>query len=276
MRAWAWAAVGLLQACATTKYQPTPTELRLFGSLDSAQQAFEKRDVAALETALLEAKQVAGDDLHLQDRVASVEIAVLVERDDLETAWRRMTERLKTFSKPGLIDQGLHDEAIFLCEARHDRLCALLEADEMLTAGARIDAAPTRMQLGNWWQRAHTLRSLAETLEGPNRVAAIAYAERARAQFTMLARETKQSLPSIEILTEQFASLDGDCPTAMKAAHATTWETLDLQDAYVTVVALETCGEAQNAQKLRQQILANRELGLIQSVYRYLVRTSSH
>jgi len=257
-------------------YEPSAAELQVLQPLGAAQAAFEKNDLAAVETALGAARAAAVDDLHLRDRVASVELAVLVERDDIETAWQRMVERLKVFAKPGLIDHGLHDEAIFLCEARNDRVCAVLEADEMLSAAERLDDPPTHMWLGTWWQRAHTLRAYAESLEGPTRASAIAYAERARADFSRLATETGQSLPSIQILTEQFASLDGDCPTALKAAHSTEWKSLDPQDAYVTVPALEKCGEVENGQKLRQQILANRELGLIQAVYRYLVRTSSH
>lgn len=261
-----------LQACATMQHGPTAQEQRHAQALTQVQQAFEKHDSAGIESGLEEARAAAGGEVRLLDEVASVEMAVLIERDDLDTAWRRMTERLAAFVKAKQLDNGLHDEAIFLCEARHDALCAALEADEMLTSALRFENAPEHMKLGIWWQRAHTFRGLAQTLDGANRAAALVYAQRAKDEFNALATKLQQSLPSITILDEQFAALDGDCTTALSKARSLDVATLDPQDAYITAIAFELCGERATGVALRKQILANTELTLFNSVYRYLAR----
>ena len=241
-------------------------------ALSRVQEAFVKRDQAGIEAGLEEARAAAGDDLRLLDEVVSVEIAVLVERDDLDAAWRRMTDRLAAFAKARKLDNALHDQAIFLCEARHDALCGALEADEMMTSALRLQKAPEEMKLGVWWQRAHTFRALAQTLEGPNRVAAMTYARRAREEFTALATRLQKSFASIAILDEQFTALDGDCTTALAKARALDVTTLDPQDAYITAISYELCGERAKGVELRKQILASTELTLFDAVYRYLAR----
>jgi hypothetical protein len=143
----------------------------------------------------------------------------------------------------------------------------------MMAAAEQIPSPwPVRMRLGNLWQRAHTLRAVAQGLDGQLRAQALIYAQQARDQFAELARKTQTSLPSIAVLTEQFASLDGNCVEALTAAHSLDPGTLDPQDLYTTAVALEACGDFAGGAALRQRILANRELSFFTSVYRLLAR----
>ena len=50
-----------------------------------------------------------------------------------------MVERLAALDKAGRVAHAQHDEAIFMCEARRDALCAVLEASEMMAAATRVD-----------------------------------------------------------------------------------------------------------------------------------------
>jgi hypothetical protein len=128
------------------------------------------------------------------------------------------------------------------------------------------------MRLGYLWQRAHTLRRYAETLQAPNRDTAIRYARRAKSEFTDLAKQTQQSLPSIAVLDEEFAALDGDCAAALGATRSLDLASLDPQDLYITSFALKTCGEHEKAAAARAKIEASRNLELFNAIYRYLIR----
>ncbi len=269
-------AVLLLDACTVSQQvrRETPAEHEVQQALKQAELAFQKKDNAGLDDALRQARAAAGRDVLLLDRVADSEMAALIERDDLDAATARLSDRVAALSKAHWGEHMLHDRSIFVCEARGDQLCALLEADQMISVSERAPPPwPIRMRLGNLWQRAHTLRAFAETLQAENRAAAVRYASEAREEFNKLARESKQSLASIDILTEQFASMDGDCPTALAAAHALDLKALDPQDLFTTSVALDTCGDTEGAAAVRKQILASNALSLFDSVYRYLART---
>jgi hypothetical protein len=262
--------------CATTGgargHEPSPAQKAVFKALDDAQVAFRRKDAKGVTLALGRARAGAGENPYFLDAVAEAEAGWWIDSDALDRAAQVMSERLAAH-RQGVFDQGLHDEMIFLCEAQRDQLCALFEAIQMMSAAEALEPPlPIRLRLGNLWQRAHTLRALAQSLAEPLRTRAILYAQQAREAFSSLARKTGESLPSIQILTEQFASLDGDCATALAAARLLEPSTLDPQDRYITYEALNTCGRKESATKLRDAILENDELGLFPAVYRYLVR----
>lgn len=240
--------------------------------LEVAQKAFEARSKDEVDAALVRARALAESETGLLDQVDDAELAMRIEQGDLESAWRRHADLIRIAEESHRNTQGLHDRAIFIAEARGDLLGAYLEAGEMMAVTDGVEQPPVRMRLGNLWQRAHTLRALAEQLDGPDKAAALTYAQRAREAFNALAVKSQQSLPSIDILTEQFAALDGDCTLALKTARQFNVDELDPQDGYITAVALELCGDTDTAKKVRERILATKQLGLFHSVYRFLAR----
>ncbi|HUB08153.1 MAG TPA: hypothetical protein VMB50_14190 [Myxococcales bacterium] len=275
VRPLCFSALAGLAACATLAAGPPPTtraEQAVEAALDEAQAAFVKHDGKAIAQALALARAEAGDDVALADRAADVGAAWDLDSDDVHSAVHEMESRLVA-ARDALSAQGLHDKLIFLCEAARDPQCAVLEAVEMTAAAERAPPPlPVHTRLGNLWQRAHTLRALAATLPEPLRGRAVRYAQEAREAFAALARQTQQSLPSIDILSEQFAAADGDCATPVLISKGLDPAALDPQDAYITYAALETCGERDLAGPYKQKILANDRLRLFPAVYRYLAR----
>ncbi len=259
-------------SCATVGVTPSPQGRAVLVELQVAQKAFEAGRLDEVDASVARARTLARGEAALLFNVEDAELAMRVERGDLDGAWKQQSDLVRAAERNQQNTQGLHDRALFLAEARGDLLAAQLEAGEMMAVTAGLEHPPVRMQLGNLWQRAHTLRAFAETLEGPNRAAALAYAQRARMDFNDLAVKSQQSLPSIDILTEQFAALDGDCALALKTARQLKVDELDPQDASITAAALERCGDVQTAHQVREHILATKVLGLFHSVYRFLAR----
>jgi hypothetical protein len=254
--------------------RPSPQEIAVDADLDGATKAFVAGDTMAAADFLSRARTHAAHDLRLHNRIANKDAAFHVERGDLDGAVRLIRERIAVAQRENHFSElDLHDHMLFLCEARGDRVCALLEALEMRTAVERIPPPwSPQLRQGYYWQRAHTLLHFAETLEGDARAAALLYAEKARTEFAALARESRHALQSIALLDEEFQAMNGDCPAALATARGLRQEDLDPQDMYTTASVLAHCGEDAAASKLRERLMKGNEVGLFESVYRYMAK----
>jgi hypothetical protein len=219
---------------------------------------------------LAEARGLAADDPNNGDAVAAIEATACVEMNEVDSALAILDSRIAVPSTGERL-LNLHDRKLFLCELKQDAVCAQLEAEEMLSVveGGANRLGP-RTRQGAYWQRAHTLRTLAESLGDNNRAAAIAYARRARDAFAELANLSNHATDSIKLLDQEAAALGGDCEKALQIARGLPEENLDPQDLYLTSLVYKRCGDSANAERLRQAILKNRSFDLFTAVYRKL------
>jgi hypothetical protein len=249
-------------------------EIAVRGAIDAATRAFLAGDARAADELLSHARARAANDLHLENRVAMQDAAFHVERADLEGAALIIRERIAAAERANHSSElDLHDRMLFLCEARGDRTCALLEAIEMRSAVERLPPPwSPRLRQGYYWQRAHTLLHFAETLQGDTKAAALLYAHKARDEFAALARESGHALQSINLLDEEFQALEGECAAALATARALKVDDLDPQDLYTTALVFARCGDGAAASRLRERIARGTDVDLFDSVYRYLAK----
>ena len=193
---------------------------------------------------------------------------------NLAGAAQLVLDRLYTAERAHRLNEvNLHDRLIFVEEAQGDYLAAYLEAVEMRSAVER-EPPPwsARDRQGNYWQRAHTLRRLAETLKGDARIAALLYAQEARDEFEALAHESGHALASVTLLDEERAALDGRCDEGLNLARSLKVEDLDPQDLYTTAFVFQKCDDEATARAMRQRIEANQEIDLFHAAYRFMAR----
>jgi hypothetical protein len=234
-------------------------------------------DFASAKRGVVDGGAAARDDISLGNDVALTDAAMRAYRDDFDGAARIVIDRIRLAAqRHDGSEYNLHDTLIFVSEARDDKAAALFEALEMRSVAEHWPAplAP-RIRLGYLWQRAHTLRAFADTLQGPARDTAILYARRARDEFATLARSSKMSLPSIAVLDAQFAVLDGDRERALAAARTLDLATLDPQDLYIVSLALDVGGDHEAAADARHRIEAKTDFGLFEATYAYLGRKAA-
>jgi hypothetical protein len=262
------------QAPAAPEVRESAAEVAVRSDVAAAAKAFVAGDARAAEALLSRARALAAHDIHLENRVAMQDAAFHVERSDLEGAARIVRERIAVAQRESHASElDLHDRMLFLCEARGDRTCALLEAIEMRSAVERLPPPwSPRLRQGYTWQRAHTLLHFAQALEGDTRAAALRYAHEARDEFAALARQSGHALQSIDLLDEEFQALEGDCAGALATARALKVEELDPQDLYTTSRVFARCGDAPAASRLRERIARGTDVDLFDSVYRYLAK----
>ena len=171
--------------------KPAPQQTEVAALLENARALFRAGNKDAAFAVIAQARAGAKGDLLLGDDVALTEAALHAYAEDFDGAARIVGDRIRTPRPEDAAVFNLHDVMIFVSEARGDKTAAMLEALEMRSVAERWPAPiHPRARLGYLWQRAHTLRSFAETLSGLARETAILYAQRAREEFTALARST--------------------------------------------------------------------------------------
>jgi hypothetical protein len=216
-----------------------------------------------------EVRRLADGNVEHGDQIATLEAAARVEVHDADGALEILDARV-AIAGDWQRSLNLHDLRLFVCELKRDVVCAQMEAEEMLRT---VESGPGRFEprarQGAYWQRAHTLRVLAESLGG-NRASAIVYARRARDVFAELANASKHALHSITLLDQESAALDGDCRKALSLARTLPEANLDPQDLYNTSVVYERCDDPMGASRLRQLVLQSRSFDLFTNVYRKL------
>jgi hypothetical protein len=166
-----------------------------------------------------------------------------------------------------------HDAMIALRTADGDVLGALVECEEMVKAGALAWKPSdiehmTLVRLKEYWHRAYLLRMIAQTLEGAERQAFIAYAENARQEYIALAAPRGTLRDSIAVLDAYFAFCDG-LPAKMREAalRVNVAEDDDIEDLYLVQLALDGAGDREAAATVRKRMFALQSATVLTPVF---------
>ncbi len=152
-----------------------------------------------------------------------------------------------------------HNALMMLREAAGDITGAIVELHEMTRAAAAGDwgaAAKRSFALKDSWHRAYLYRIAAESARGGQRRALLQYAESARQEYRRAVHGDGDYADSIAVLDAYFAVRDGDAAAALEAARRVdVEENGDVEDLYLTAIALEFGGDERAAAAVRDKIL---------------------
>jgi hypothetical protein len=113
---------------------------------------------------------------------------------------------------------------------------------------------------------------IAQTLTGAEREAILGYAERARQDYVALAAPLGLG-DSIAVLDAYFAFCDGDRARMGEAARRVNLaEDDDVEDLYLTQLALEGTGDRDAAAAVRKRILGSSQVTVLTPVFQRWIR----
>jgi len=165
-----------------------------------------------------------------------------------------------------------HNCLMMLREADGDLAGALVEFHEMARTGAAGkwgDEVAKMYALKEIWHRAYLYRIAAESADGAARAALLRYAEAARAEYTRTAIPPEEYADSVAVLEAYFALRDGDTEAALAAARRVNVdENGDLEDLYLTSIALAFGGDAEAAAAVRRKITGSEAVYLAAPIMR--------
>lgn len=231
--------------------------------LEKADERIRARDHAGAGAELDAAARLAGDDLELRYGVAMQRATLAAYRGDYERAARELVALVPELRPLTHVpaEFWLHNTIMMIREAQGDVAAALAECDAMTAAGKRGTwSTPAKRELlvstKELWHRAYLLRMLAERQRGPKRAATLRDAETARQAYAKVAPQP-DFRDAVAVLDGYFATLDGRRDAALEAARRVNLvENHDLEDLYLAALALEAGGQAGEARKVREKILA--------------------
>lgn len=211
--------------------------------------------------------------------IAYFDATVHAYRGDFRAAAVALSGHLATVPQSDRATFRFHNALILLRLAEGDLLGAIAECEEMTKAGERGDWGATdaerlgEVRLKEHWHRAYLWRMAAATRVGPERDALLRYAERSRQEFAAIA--TPQKLDdSIAVLEAYFAYCDGDKEAMLRAARrVNVAENDDLEDLYLTQVALEEGGDVAAADAVRTRMRSLESATLVVPIFMRWLRT---
>jgi hypothetical protein len=206
--------------------------------------------------------------------IAYYDATVHAYKGDYRGAAKIMYDHIVKVGSTTLDAFSFHDAMIALRTADGDLLGALVECEEMVKAGALgtwklsdIDRM-TLVRLKEHWHRAYLLRMIAQTLEGAERQAFIAYAESARQEYVALAAPRGTLRDSIAVLDAYFAFCDGHRAKMREAAlRVNVAEDDDIEDLYLVQLALDGAGDSEAAAMVRKRMFALQSATVLTPVF---------
>jgi len=206
--------------------------------------------------------------------IAYFDATVHSYRGDFQAAANIMHDHIARVGPTAADAFAFHDAMIALRTADGDLLGALVECEEMVRVGALGTWKPadgdrmTLVRLKEHWHRAYLLRMIAQTLTGAERQAFIGYAESARQNYVALAAPLGSMGDSIAVLDAYFAFCDG-VPAKMREAaqRVNVAEDDDVEDLYLTQLALDGAGDGDAAAAVRAHIRALSSVNVLTPVF---------
>lgn len=240
--------------------------------VDEITRALQRADVTAAASAL-ERLRRAAPQAPPSAEVAYFDATIHAYQGDYRGAARTMYDHIDKVGPTARAAFSFHDAMIALRTADGDLLGALVECEEMVKAGSLGSwtlSEPDRVtvvKLKEHWHRAYLLRMIAQTLTGGERQAFVAYAERARRDYTALAAPLRLG-DSIAVLDAYFAFCDGDRGRMREAARrVNVAEDDDVEDLYLVQLALDGAGDTAAAAAVRNRILASAPVTVLTPVF---------
>jgi hypothetical protein len=251
-------------------------------ALDAAERAISAKDYARAAAKIEEGRRLAGGAADDVRRAVYLDTSLHAYRGDYEAAARVLVDHLA-------VSEAKHDDPTAFYEhnwlsivrqAQGDLLGAIIEADARTRFGqagtwsSPPDASPgsdrpTLVKLKETWHRAYLLRMHAQQVSGSRRAAALAYAERARQEYSELARPLGAFEDSIAVLYAFYAMHDGDMARASAAARRVDpAKNGDVEDLYLVYSALDAAGDLQGAALAKKEIDAASHVSFIVPIIR--------
>jgi hypothetical protein len=247
------------------RVQPSNSRDRVHERMAEAQAAMQAHDFDRAGEILDRAEREAtnNDERAL---IAYQRATLIAYRGDFEGAADVLVRARIPFDAP--LAFSFHNSLIMLRTARQDLLGALIECERMVDVGQAgiwtADPKSRRMVLlKKYWHRAYLLRLVAAMSDGSPSEAARRYAEGARATFRELAAPIKDQADAVAVLDAFFAVQDGDGSAARAAARrVNVSDDDDVEDLYITQMALDIGGDSAGAVAVRKKIERSQEVYL--------------
>ena len=229
-----------------------------------------RRAEAILDEAAAEPRQAA--------MVAYYRATLRAYQGDFEAAEAALQEYLARETTPAAdpMRPVFHNALMMLREADGDIAGALVELHEMWRTSASGQEPAQMWVLKEIWHRAYLYRMAAESAEGAARAALLRYAETARAEYANAAKRVGGYGDSVAVLDAYFAIRDGDARAALEAARrVNAEENGDLEDLYLTGIALAFGGDAEPAAAVRKKITESEDVYLAAPIMRAWVEADT-
>jgi hypothetical protein len=247
-------------------------------TVDAIPRALQRGDVAAAAAALERLRRAAPQDQPSAEILVYYDATVRAYQGDYQGATKVMFDHIVKVGPAERAAFDFHDAMIALRTAAGDLVGALVECEEMVKAGtlgtwtsSDVDRM-TLVKLKEHWHRAYLLRMIAQTLTGAEREAILGYAERARQDYVALAAPLGLG-DSIAVLDAYFAFCDGDRARMGEAARRVNLaEDDDVEDLYLTQLALEGTGDRDAAAAVRKRILGSSQVTVLTPVFQRWIR----
>lgn len=251
--AWAVPIAIALSACggAPAAVAPAPQLDGPAAQLERAKKQIAARAFGDAQRLIDQARIKAGTDWASLNQVSYVQATLFSYRGDFARAADTLLARFEPIAARTDDPEEfyLHNHLIMLRAVQGDWAGAIVECDAMTRAGERgTFIVPerdrmTQVRLKDYWHRAYLLRAWAATLTS-GRTVALAYAERARADYRDLATRVGGFTDSIAVLDAFFAVHAGDRAAALAAARRVDLAgDDDVEDLYFVYMAFAFGGD---------------------------------